>query len=308
MSGSPKKTLAQINAERRQKLLDDALKLAELERQRVAEAQRQAQLQQLINSRKEVEKGAVSVTSKCVNVKNASAKVGFDKECSDFKSKLQSARNIEDVNSLIMKLNKLSQQIDDVIRNESITEKKEKLTQDIKSAQEQLSKISAKRSEKYNPGCRKQLDEQLKSLSGSLNSANVEQLGSQIAASINDVSRHVETVNTTYLSCKTEAESALLNMQTRLDNLKEDYVTSKWHHPRINEKQKEIQRIQQQFADENFDDIPNQVANIDSYIDALIKEAVDLDVKAQERDYIAESIRKIAGRYGIQHIQRCPGA
>jgi DNA-binding transcriptional regulator YiaG len=169
----------------------------------------------------------------------------------------------------------------------------------IKEAQSIINKINLQRQEMYPRDHAALLDRANKifAAEGSLNTVIT-----AVAVAENLFAHHLNTVTlrkTDWEKRKSEAEGAAGELIGIIAGLKADEVVMRWHEKEVGSMELDAQKAEQSIRNEQFDYPHETLLNARKIHERLIADSNALQIKADQRDYIAQSIAGTLDKMGF---------
>jgi hypothetical protein len=317
MSGSPKYSSARLERERRERL--------ERERQIKAEAEKRQREEAIARERKirlENLRTNLIVQTDRINQKISSQKSliygqDFDKlqtSIQQLKRNLHNALTENNLHNFTPKISNIDTQLYQAVSRKRRDEEEKQRKQEIEQLQFELSELEAEIKQvsdfdgnKFDSQGRQQAEKMLGNLRQLIKQGNPQTVKNSLKDTQTIVKNHLNLVTKNkqkWEQEKLQAEQILSEMNALINGLKADHVITTWCIHLINELESFNVHGEKEIASENFSKLDNLLTNLQQQSEEIIKIANEAQLKADQRDYIADSIAQSLTEMGFNLVYR----
>ncbi len=317
MSGSPKYSSAQLERQRRERLERERKIKAEAEKRQREEVIARERKLRLENLRTNLIAQTDRINQKISSQKSLIYNQDFNKlqaSIQQLKRNLQNALTENNLHNFTPEISTIDTQLYQAVIRKRRDEEEKQRKQEIEQLQFELSELEAEinqisefDSDKFDSQGRKQVDKTLGNLRQSIKQGNPETVKSPLKDTQTIVKNHLNLVTKNkqkWEQEKLKAEQSFGEMNALINGLKADPVITTWCNHLITKLESLITDGEKEIASENFSKLDNLLTNLQQQSEAIIKIANEAQLKADQRDYIADSIAHSLTEMGFNLVYR----
>jgi len=317
MSTIPKHSLAELDRQRREKIeaeRREADRLAAAARQR---AEAEAAKKRLESLRQRTQTNVQSVNQKIAKQQPhvyPADLASLQKLCQQQTDLATRASTEGDLHKVAKQLTHVEAELDRAVdrkrRDDEEKKRKDELQKQqfsLEELQRQLGRIAIADAAKFDPKGRSQADQSLQAVKQAIASGKPAAVVAPLATATKTVAQHIQQVRDRLAEWerrKAEAEAVHGELGALLLGLQTDQVFMRWQGYRWAELQAQATNAQQAIASEQFEQVATILAALRSQSQQMLTEASAAQLKADQRDYIANSIAASLETMGFGIVHR----
>ncbi|MGK7875362.1 MAG: hypothetical protein AB4426_19300 [Xenococcaceae cyanobacterium] len=185
----------------------------------------------------------------------------------------------------------------------------EKQQFELNELERRIEFISEADSLKFDPAGRSQAQQALRAVATAIATGQPTLVPKELTRATACVTQHIETLTqrrADWERRKAAAEAEKTEMLALIAGLKEDPVVMCWHGQAVTSMETEMEVAQQAISGEQFDHIAGILASVRTKAKQLVEEANAAQLKADQRDYITDSITQTLQEMGFTVVYRKP--
>lgn len=319
MSGSPKYSSTELERRRQQELEEKRRKAAEAEAQRRREAAERERQRQLNQGRNQLEQKLQAFQ----NNLNADQTLIYPADLQalrqDHQSLLRDTAQASDQQAL-KKLTKQTNQLSSRLeaakaqkrRDEAEQQRLAELDQhrfELSELEQQLKQLDPAIVQKFDPSGAKQLQNALEQVRQTIATGNPQQVKAPLNSAMQALRTHQQTVEkalTQWQQSQTTALEQLQELQALVAGLQSDPIIQRWQTPAQAQIQNLVQQAQAAIDQEQFTTVATLLSQAKTQAEETIAAANQAQLKADQRDYITDSIATTLESMGFTVLHRQP--
>lgn len=319
MSGSPKYSQAELERRRQAELEAERRRQAELEAQRRREAEARARQQRLEQRRSQVQHQAQQVLAEIQQAQAliyADAAQSLQRTCQQHLNAVAQATDENRLQRLAEQVTQVSADLQqEISRKRRDDEEKQRRAElerqqfELSELERQVQQIPPADATKFDAAGQAQVQQALPTVRQAIaqgNPAAVRSPLQQAIAAVNQHSQQVSQRRADWQRRKAEAEQQQGELVALIAGLEADPVVMRWQADEVATLQQQAQAAQQAIVTEQFDQVAPLLKAAQEQAQEIVAIANAAQLKADQRDYIANSIAQTLEEMGFGLRYRQP--
>jgi len=307
MSGSPKYSQAELERQRQEKLEANRRRQAELEAKRRQEAAEKERKRQLEARRQEI---SAQLQNLATQIKQQSDSI-YPEVRQELQQKEQTLKQQISNVTLVNQLSSIEQQIQEIAQKwqEAKRQKEIERQQLALENSDRTFQIIQTDAQKFDHQGLSSVQESLNQVKNLLLEGNpvpVRQPLQTTQKAIAQLTQSVGQQKQAWQQRKNQAEQDLGTIQAIITGIKADEVINRWQSNAIETLLTLEQQTEKAIALENFEETANLLNQVNTTQAEIIEKANQAQLKADQRDYIADSIAETLQEMGFSIVYRQP--
>ena len=319
MSGTPKYSRARLDRERKQRLERERRQRAEAEARKRREAQLREQKRRLENRRQRVNSQAEGVLEAIEQQRShlySQDANTLQQRCQDCSTQIKQATAETQLQSIAQDLQNINTDLDRAIsrkrRDDAEKQRQAEIERyqfDLEELKRQIAQIPSADRLKFDGQGQIQVRDILEKVEKAIAQGNPKPVKAILAKATDAIDEHLKQVSENRAQWQRRQEKAerdRAELEALIIGLKADPVVMRWQAPIIQELEHQNQLAQNAIEAEEFEQVETLLKQCQQQSEAAIETANTAQLKADQRDYIADSISSVLEEMGFNVLQRQP--
>lgn len=319
MSGSPKYSRAELERQQKERLEAERRRKAEQEEKRRREAEERERRQQLEQRKKQLQATLKSLHQR---IEMAGESL-YPKDAQQLSQRCQTAlktvSGVQDqaaLQPLSEDMNRIESDLNQALsRKRREDEEKKRVAElerqafEVEELQRQLDQIPTEIAIKFDATGYQQAKTQMQAVQRTIANGRPEAVRAPLQSAITQIRAHTELVRQQHQAWqrqKASAEQSTQELNALILGLKADPVVVRWHSHSIAQLEAQRQAAEQAIAAEQFEQSTQILQSGQTKAEQMIRESNAAQLKAEQRDYITDSIAQTLEEMGFTILYRKP--
>jgi DNA-binding transcriptional regulator YiaG len=312
MSGTPKYNRAQLAAQAAEKLRKERERKAKQEAKKRAEAEERERKRRMAITRDAFIKEAQSIINK-INLQRQEMYPRDHAALLDRANKifaaLRTGNSESGIRDIACEIPRINSDINSAMVQKKHDDEEKKIASELEKQSFALSELSTRHSNmsrqdaiKFDSPGHKTVCDAIETAKKEIAEGSLNTVITAVAVAENLFANHLNTVTlrkTDWEKRKSEAEGAAGELIGIIAGLKADEVVMRWHEKEVGSMELDAQKAEQSIRNEQFDYPHETLLNARKIHERLIADSNALQIKADQRDYIAQSIAGTLDKMGF---------
>lgn len=319
MSGSPKYSSTELERRRQQELAEKRRQAAEAEAQRRREAAERERQRQLNQGRNQLDQTLQTFQTNLSADQNLLYPADFQtlsQEHHALRWETSQAGDQQALKKITQKVNRLSKRLEAAKaqkrRDDAEKQRLAELDQqrfDLGELEQQRKQLDPAVVQKFDSPGSTQVQHALEAAHKAINTGKPEQVKKPLATAAQTLQKHQQTLETAqeqWQKAYNTAQEQLQELQSLLAGLKADPVVQRWEAASLTHLEALAQQASTALSQEQFNTVATVLSQVRSQGETTIATANQAQLKADQRDYITDSIAATLEAMGFTVVHRQP--